>query len=67
VELVALTWVGRGTFEVGDWKEAVEEATREHSNHTAEYLLGMPQLASYLEDGLSAFDMSCDDLEEGRL
>ncbi|MDB5651052.1 MAG: hypothetical protein JWL62_2572, partial [Hyphomicrobiales bacterium] len=31
------------------------------------YLLEMPLLADYLEDGLSGFDMSCEDMERGRL
>ena len=55
-ELVALAWLGRGTFEIGEWKEAVSTARSEHSRRTAEYLLGLPLLGDYLEDGLAMFD-----------
>lgn len=60
IELVALTWLGRGSYAVEEWPEAVREATRAHNDRTAEYLLGMPLLADYLEEGLSAFGLSCD-------
>jgi len=54
--LVALAWVGRGTYSKEEWREAIETARSEHSRRTAEYLLGMPLLGDYLEDGLAAFD-----------
>jgi hypothetical protein len=63
IELVALAWVGRGTFTVDDWDEAVDTAREEHNRNTARYLLGLPLLADYLEDGLSEFDLSCEDVE----
>jgi hypothetical protein len=56
LRLVALAWLGRGTFEIGEWREAVETARTEHSRRTAEYLLGLPLLGDYLEDGLALFD-----------
>ena len=55
VELVALTWVGRGTYGPDEWDVAMEEAQRAHNRRTAEYLLGMPLLADYLAEGLAAF------------
>lgn len=54
--LVALAWLGRGTFALDEWKEAVATAKSEHSRRTAEYLLGLPLLGDYLEDGLAMFD-----------
>lgn len=54
-ELVALAWVGRGTFGIGEWREAVSTARTEHKKHTAKYLLEMPLLGDYLEDGLAEF------------
>lgn len=54
VNLVALAWVGRGTFAPEEWEDAVEEASNAHNDRTAEYLLGMPLLATFLEDGLTA-------------
>jgi hypothetical protein len=61
VELVALAWVGRGSFSAEEWPEAVAEARRAHNDRTAEYLLGMPLLSDYLEEGLAAFGLSCVD------
>jgi hypothetical protein len=56
VRLVALAWLGRGTFAAADWDDAVAEARGAHNTHTAEYLIGLPLLGDYLEDGLAAFD-----------
>jgi hypothetical protein len=53
VELVALAWVGRGTFSIEDWEDAVAEARRAHNKRTAEYLFSLPMLGDYLEEGLS--------------
>ncbi|MBI1180165.1 MAG: DUF3775 domain-containing protein [Alphaproteobacteria bacterium] len=53
-ELVALMWVGRGTYDAEDWEEAVETARLEATNSTADYLVGTPQLGDFLEEGLSA-------------
>ena len=39
IELVALTWVGRGTYTAEDWDEAVETARDEHAKNAARYLL----------------------------
>lgn len=64
IELVALAWVGRGTFDAEDWDEAVETAAVEHNARTAEYLLGLPLLADYLEEGLDAFGESCTEFGE---
>lgn len=61
--LVALTWVGRGTFEPDEFNEAVETARQEKVNSTAEYLLGLPLLADYLEDGLERLGFPVEDIE----
>jgi len=63
VHLVALTWVGRGTFEPDEFNEAVETARQEKVNSTAEYLLGLPLLADYLEDGLERLGFPVEDIE----
>jgi len=55
-EILALAWVGRGTYSKEEWREAIETARSEHSRRTADYLLTMPLLGDYLEDGLAAFD-----------
>ena len=45
IDLVALTWLGRGDGGVEDWSELRAEAARAHNRHTAGYLLGIPLLA----------------------
>ncbi len=64
-QLVALSWLGRGDYAKEDWAEAVVTAQQRHSEHTGDYLLGMPLLADYLEEGLAQFDLSCEDFKDG--
>lgn len=59
INLVALAWVGRGTYDATEWDDALETARDEHNPRTAEYLLGLPLLGDYLEEGLEAFGESC--------
>ncbi len=61
--LVALAWVGRGTYEAEEFDEAVETARNEQINSTASYLLGLPLLADYLEEGLEKLGYSANDVE----
>lgn len=63
VHLVALAWIGRGTFEADELDEAVDTAQHEKVNSTARYLLGMPLLADYLEEGLEKLGYSVEDVE----
>lgn len=59
-QLVALTWVGRGDYDVSEWHEAVEEARRRATSRTADYLIAHPHLADDLEEGLAQLDYSCE-------
>jgi len=66
-EVVAFCWVGQGTYETGDWGEALEEAndlTRGGSDAAINELMEMPMLASVLDSGLAAFDISCEGIGE---
>ena len=66
-EVIAFTWVGSGTYEAADWDEAMDEAQSLVSNGTRgaiEELMEQPMLASVLEAGLAAFDLSCDGIGE---
>lgn len=65
--LVALTWVGRGTYSAEEFKEAVEMARAERTNPTQEYLLGIPLLADYLEEGLEKLGYSVEAVENDML
>ncbi len=57
-ELLAFAWVGQGTYDAADWDEAIEEAGS--IANISEELIEMPMLASVLEAGMAAFDLSCD-------
>jgi hypothetical protein len=61
VDLVALTWLGRGDYTAADWTAVREEAAGAHNEKTANYLLGMPLLGDYLEEGLSLVGYSCEE------
>ena len=61
IDLVALTWLGRGDGGIEDWSELRAEAARAHNRRTASYLLGIPLLADYLEEAISQFGMSCEE------
>ena len=67
LDLVALMWIGRNDFKADEWPRAVALASQEHTEHTAEYLLGTPLLADYLEEGLAQFGLTCLDFEQRRL
>ncbi len=63
VSLVAIAWIGRGTYEVDELEEALTTARDEATGSTAEYLLGIPLLADYLEEGLEKLGYAVDDIE----
>jgi hypothetical protein len=61
-EVLAFCWVGQGTYEAADWDEAMEEATALSTGGgeaAIDELVDMPMLASVLEAGLAAFELSC--------
>lgn len=61
--LVALAWIGRGTYTADEWDTALATARSEKTTRTFRYLLGMPLLADYLEEGLEALGISAADAE----
>jgi len=63
-ELVAIFWVGRGSFEAEDFAEALATARAEASTPTADYLLGSPHFADHLEAGAEALGIEVSDEEE---
>lgn len=66
-QLVTLAWLGRGDYTKDDWNEALTLARERHNERTSLYLLGIPLLADTPEEGLAAFDLSCEDFEMGHL
>lgn len=65
IDLIALAWVGRGDFGREDWEDARSMARDRHRRHSATYLIGMPALGDYLEEGLAELGYSPADYEEG--
>jgi len=65
--LVALAWIGRGTYDASELSEALREARDQHNKRTAEYLAGLPLLGDYLQEGLAAFGETCTAFEIGRM
>ena len=52
--LIALVWIGRGDYEPGEWQEAVAEARSRGRKRLDAYLMRLPMLAEWLEEGLEA-------------
>ena len=63
IDLIALAWVGRGDFDREEWPNARALAAERHRRHSAAYLLGMPALGDYLEEGLASLGYNCADDE----
>jgi hypothetical protein len=61
IDLVTLAWLGRGDGGVEDWDDLRAEAARAHNRRTASYLLGIPLLSDYLEEGLSQLGIAYDE------
>lgn len=62
--LVALAWIGRGSYAPDELSEAIAMAKDEAVNSTENYLLGMPLLADFLEEGLEKLGYSIEEVEE---
>jgi hypothetical protein len=67
IELVALTWLGRGDFEPEEWEAALAAAREARNPRTAAYLIGTPNLSDELEEGMAALGLSCADVELSHL
>lgn len=64
ISLVALMWIGRGSFAADELDEALETAANEASTPTADYLLGTPHVSDHLENGLDELGISVVDDED---
>jgi len=67
IDLVALAWLGRGDADAQGWQELRSEAARAHNPRTASYLLAMPLLPTYLQEGLAELGLSCEEFEKDNL
>ena len=59
-EILALAWVGRGTYDASEWEDALEAAADPDAEDPVDQLLDIPTLAAFLDAGLAAFELSCD-------
>ena len=67
VDVIALAWVGRGDFDRREWREARKLARERHRQHSAGYLIGMPALGDYLDEGMAVIGLSCGDVDAEHL
>ncbi|MBY4893927.1 hypothetical protein A8B78_14635 [Jannaschia sp. EhC01] len=67
VELVAIFWIGRGSYEAEELEEAITMARQEASVPTADYLFGSPHFADHLEAGAEALNLDVAGQEEDLL
>jgi Protein of unknown function (DUF3775) len=61
-DLIALVYIGRGDMEPEEWGAAVRlarEREEASSASTADWLIGIPNLADLLDEGLNAMGRSC--------
>jgi len=65
LDLLALTWLGRGDFLAFD--QARREAEDVRDKHIPSYLIGTPKLGDYLEEGLAQLGYSLEEFEVNRL
>jgi len=61
IEILALTWLGRGDFDRGKWRDALAQARQIHDVAETQYLLGTPLLADYMEGAIAALGYSLPD------
>src|SRR5579871_490302 len=54
IDLIAIAWIGRGDFTRDEWSEARTLAAERHTLPATDYLVGIPMLGDFLEDGLEA-------------
>jgi len=60
-DLIALIFVGRGDFTLSEWKEAREEAGQIGRQHIPSYVIEIPLVSDFLQEGLSQFNQSLQD------
>lgn len=59
-QIVALLWLGRGDYSLEEWGDALQEASDQWNEATAEYLIAHPLLADFLDEGLHIHELECE-------
>jgi hypothetical protein len=65
LDLLALTWLGRGDFP--SFEQARQQAEDVRDKHIPSYLIGTPKFGDYLEEGLARLGVSLEGFELNRL
>lgn len=66
-DIVALAWLGRGDYDERQWGQARVLARERHRRTSSDYLMGMPALGDYLEEGLSMLGYPTEEIGLGHL
>ena len=66
-DLIAMAWIGRGDYTAREWDEAQRLAAERHGRRSADYLMGIPTLGDFIEEGFSELGYDCTRYEMGRL
>jgi hypothetical protein len=70
LDLLALSWIGRGDFTAGEWSETRAEAASMRTMRTKripEYVTQTSQAGDYLEEDIASLGYSLEEYEKGRL
>lgn len=63
LDLVSLTWIGRGDYGIDDWEKVRAEAEALSDKHIPLYLKQTPLFSDYLEEGLAQLGHDLDEFE----
>ena len=61
LDIIALIYLGRGDFTLAEWDDARQAATEIGRQGTPRFVVGIPLVSDYLEEGLSLFGASIQD------
>ena len=67
IDLMTLMRLGRGDGDLADWNALRSETSSDHNSRSTMSLLSVPLLSDYLEEAISLFGESCEDMQAERL
>ena len=67
LDLLALTWLGRGGFSIQEWCQTRQMADDMADKHIARYLIETPLLSDFLEEGLAILGLDVEDVKLSHL
>ena len=60
-DLIALIFIGRGDFTLSEWNEARQEAGQIGRQHIPNYVVEIPLVSDFLQEGLAQFNFSIEE------